>query len=140
MATQQNFSVTLVKNSPSMDFGVWAERDGGGVDREVTDYYPGAMQPARKMVGATTTDDVTIRKAVDDLTDAQVRTLYADQQNDKEYTVTQQRLTSATTAAGAGRAWTGIIKTVTEPSTSASSSDAAMIEVVVSTIGTPTVA
>lgn len=139
MSTTQNRSVTLSKTG--MDFGIWAEKTGGGVDRDVSEFYPGGMQPARKLPGTSTTGDVTIRKLDADLTDAMIRELYADQKTLTEYTVTVQRLTAADKTSGAGRGYRGIVKSVNEPdAASGAGADPALIEVVLSVSGTPTIA
>lgn len=138
MSTAQQFLVTFAK--PGRDFGTWAGGTGGAADRNVSDYYPGGMQPARKLVGPPTTGDFTIRKLVADLTDDDVAVLFADQQTEAVYTATQQRLTAADRAAGRPISRRGIIKTVTYPPADASSANAAELEVVMSIIGTPSVA
>lgn len=138
MSTQAQANVTLSKTG--RDYGVWAGRTGGEVDRDVSDYYPGGMRPARKLFGTPTTGDVTVRKLLADLTDDDVRALLADQQTDTEYRGTQQRLNAADSPRGASFAWRGNVKTVTIPEHDAGSSDPAEITVVLSIIGTPTVA
>jgi hypothetical protein len=138
MSTQQGFNVTLSKQG--RDFGTFAGKDGGEVDRDVTEYYPGGMRPARKLFGASTTGDVTVRKLVADLSDDDVRVLFADQQTEAEYTLTQQRLTASDRAAGRPLSQRGNIKTVTYPNSDSASSDAAEIQVVLSMIGTPQIA
>jgi hypothetical protein len=139
MSTTSNFSVTLSK--PGRSFGVWAGRTGGEVDRDVDDYFPGAMLPARKLVGTPTTGDVTVRKLIADLTDDDLRVLLADQQNDTIYTIVTQRLTSADRTVGGPWSQQGVVKTVTPPDAdSGGGTDAAELSVVLSMIGTPTVA
>jgi hypothetical protein len=138
MSTQSQANVTLSKTG--RDYGVWAGRTGGEVDRDVSDYYPGGMRPARKMFATPTTGDVTIRKLLADLTDDDVRALLTDQQTDVEYRATQQRLNAADSPRGASFAWRGNVKTVTLPEMDGGSSDPAEITVVLSIIGTPTVA
>lgn len=138
MSTQAQANVTLSKTG--RDYGVWAGRTGGEVDRDVSDYYPGGMRPARKLFGTPTTGDVTVRKLLADLTDDDVRALLTDQNTDTEYRATQQRLNAADSPRGASFAWRANIKTVTLPEFDAGSSDPAEITVVLSIIGTPTVA
>lgn len=139
MSTTQQFNVTLAKQG--RDFGVWAGRTGGEVDRDVTDYYPGGMRPARKLFGTPTTGDVTVRKLLADLTDDQVRVLLQDQgREDQVYSVTQQRLNAADSPRGAAWGWSGFVKTVTPPDADSGSSDAAEISVVLAVVGTPTIA
>jgi hypothetical protein len=67
MSTQSQANVTLSKTG--RDYGTWAGRTGGEVDRNVSDYYPGGMQPAKKLFAVPTTGDVTVRKLLADLTD-----------------------------------------------------------------------
>jgi hypothetical protein len=138
MSTQQGFSVTVSKQG--RDFGVFAGKTGGEVDRDVTEYYPGGMLPARKLLGVSTTGDLTVRKLVADLSDDDVRVLFSDQQQPTEYTVTQQRLTASDRAAGRPLSQRGVIKGVTYPDHDSSSSDAAEIQIVFSMIGVPQIA
>jgi hypothetical protein len=136
MSTQSQANVTLSKTG--RDDGTWAGRTGGEVDRNVSDYYPGGMQPAKKLFAVPTTGDVTVRKLLADLTDDDVRALLADQNTDTVYSAVQQRLNAANSPKGASFAWKGNVKTVTLPEHDSSSSDAAEITVVLSIIGTPT--
>lgn len=139
MSTTQQFEVTLSKQG--LDFGPFAGRTGGEVDRDVSDYYPGGMRPARKQFGTPTTGDVTVRKLLEDLTDDQVRVLLADQgREDQVYRVTQQRLNAANSPRGAAWGWSGYVKTVTPPDSDSGASDAAEISVVLAVLGTPTIA
>jgi hypothetical protein len=138
MSTQQGFSVTLSKQG--RDFGVWAGKSGGEVDRDVSDYYPGGMRPAVKLMGTSTTGDLTLRKLLADLSDDDVRSLLSDQQSDTQYTATQQRLTASDKAAGRPLSHRCVIKGVTYPDSDSSSSDAAEIQVVLSVFGVPTIA
>jgi hypothetical protein len=130
MATTRNYSVTLRK--AGMDLGIWAEKSGGAVTREITDFYPGAMLPARKLTGVATTADLVVRKLEADLTDAQLRALYAD---------VEQRLTAADRPSGAARGYRGVISGITEPDTAGGAgTDPAMIEITLAVVGKPTVA
>jgi hypothetical protein len=98
------------------------------------------MRPARKLFATPTTGDVTLRKLLADLTDDDVRALLTDQNTDTEYRATQQRLNAADSPRGSSFAWRGNVKTVTLPEFDGASSDPAEITVVLSVIGTPTVA
>jgi hypothetical protein len=139
MATTRNYSVTLRK--AGMDLGIWAEKSGGAVTREITDFYPGAMLPARKLTGVATTADLVVRKLEADLTDAQLRALYADVDTDTEYTGVVQRLTAADRPSGAARGYRGVISGITEPDTAGGAgTDPAMIEITLAVVGKPTVA
>lgn len=138
MATKQNFSATLSK--PGRDYGVWAGKTGGESTRDSSDYYPGAMRPARKTTGTPTTSDITIRKSAQDLTDADVRELYTDLETDTAYTCVVQRLTSADRIVGAPMSHSCIILGVAPSETDAASADEAEWTVTLGVAGLPTIA
>lgn len=144
MATQQGYQITLSKGAqngqPARDFGVWAGKTGGESTREVTDYYPGAMQPARKLTGVATTSDIVIRKLEDDLTDDDWRTLYADLNTQNQYTVVTQGLNSADNPRGAPRSYRCLLTGTTPTDIDSGSSDAAEVSLTLSVFGLPTIA
>jgi hypothetical protein len=98
------------------------------------------MLPARKLHGVATTSDLTVQKLEADLSDDQVRALYADMESDAIYTVVVQRLSGRDRVNGAPRSYRCTLMTVTPPDTSSSSADSAMIGVTLSVIGVPTLA
>jgi hypothetical protein len=138
MATKQAASVTLSK--PGRDYGIWAGQTGGDSTRDTSDYYPGAMRPARKMTGTPTTADLTIRKLEDDLSDTDIRELYRDLNSDTEHTCVVQRLTAADRIIGAPRSYRCIITGVAPSEPDAGSADAAEITVTLAVFGLPTIA
>jgi hypothetical protein len=138
MSTMQNFSATLAK--VGRDYGTWAGKTGGESTREASDYYPGAMRPARKKTGTPTTSDLVIRKDVLDLTDADVRELYADLNSDTEYTCVVQRLKASDQIVGAPHSYRCIILGVTPSDVDSASADAAEWQVTLGVFGLPTVA
>lgn len=144
MATQAQFSVTLSKAAQNgrtaRDYGVWAGKSGGESTRDVSDYYPGAMQPAVKEMGIPTTSDLTIRKREADLTDTDIAELYADMQSDSQYVCVVQRLTASDRTSGAPRSYRCVVMSVAPSDVDSSSSDAAEIQVTLSVFGLPTIA
>lgn len=143
--SQANFSVTLSKvaqnGRASRDYGIWAGKTGGESTAEVSDYYPGAMQPAIKEKATPTTSDLTIRKREEDLTDADVAELYVDLASpDTILTCVVQRMTAADRTQGAPRSYRCVVMGVTPPDTDSSSGDTAELSVTLSVFGLPTIA
>lgn len=142
--SQSGFSVTLSKAAQAgrsaRDYGVWAGKTGGESTAEVSEYYPGAMQPAIKEKSTPTTSDLSIRKREQDLTDADVAELYVDLAGDIELTCVVQRMTAADRTSGAPRSYRCTVSGVAPSDTDASSGDAAEISVTLSVFGLPTIA
>jgi hypothetical protein len=102
------------------------------------------MRPARKNSGTPTTSDITIRKAVEDLTDEDLRQLYeVDLTSDTSaatHTCVVQRLKGADQIVGAARSYACCVTGISESETDAASADAAEVTLTLSVFGLPTVA
>lgn len=136
--TQQAFSVTLSKTT--RDLGVWAGKTGGESTRDSTDYYPGAMRPARKTLATPTTSDIVIRKTEGDLSDVDIAELYHDLTTDAELICVRQRLTAIDRPVGAPKTYRCVVTDVAPADVDSASTDEAELQVTLSVFGLPTLA
>lgn len=138
MGRQQQQDATL--NVGGRDLGPWAGLTGGDMDSDPTVFYPGGMRPARSLGGSTTTDEVTMSKLLDDLTDDDVRWLIDRQGTESPVVATRLFLDAANRATRRPLVYRGTLKRVGFGEYDAESSDPLLIEIELSITGKPTLA
>jgi hypothetical protein len=137
---QDQYDVTVSLKLPDnsvLALGTFDTFEGGEVDSDETKYKPGGMAPHVSLGGSKTVGNVTVSRLYSLTRDhLQVARLVAAV-GTAEVTVTKQPLDVDGNAFGLGAlVYTGKLKTVTFPEVDSESSDAAMIELEVSTAGT----
>jgi len=126
--------------------GYFDKKSGGAVDSDDTKYYPGDMADPISLGGRRTTDNVTLQRIYDgDLDHTRVfaggKTLIQalmDGAGKSAVTVTQRPKDRDGNGFGQRITWNGILKRVLPPETDSESSSAAMLEIEIAPIGTPT--
>src|SRR5215207_3438373 len=119
----------------SINLGVCAFKDGGQIEADETKYRKGSMEPEESLGGPVSVENVTIRK----LFDPQMRSLFhalAAGTGKVGMTVTSQPLDADGNPEGRAQVYRGILTRVTPPTSDSNSTDAAEMELEMSSHGT----
>lgn len=138
MARQQQQDATVTIGGRNL--GNWAGLDGGDVDSDPTVYFPGGMRPARSQGGSPSTDDVTVRKLLDDLTDDDVRYIIDQCGKSTPCVLTRLFLDAADRATRRPMVYRGTTKGFSIDEYDAESADPLLIHVTFTITGKPTLA
>jgi hypothetical protein len=135
MSTQNQALITLTVDGE--DYGVWDKLSGGEVDSETLKYKPGGMGNAITLGGSTEVGDVTLSRLFQVGRDTETIHRLIGRVGKGDAVVARQVLDPDGHVWGAGGlVYAGKVKTVTPPEIDSESSDAALVEVVVSPTGT----
>lgn len=134
MSRQDQHSITV--SVDDRDLGVWDKRSGGAVDSEETKYRPGGLASTISLGGSVTVDNVTLQRLYDLGRDHALMPWLRSRVGKGQVTVTDQPLDVDGNAFGRPDVYTGVLKRVTPPDADSESSDAALVEIEVSTSGT----
>lgn len=141
MAREDLFKVTakMTKSDNTIvDMGSWDGFEGGEVDSEEAKYTPGDNQGREVSLGGKrTVGNFTIKKIIGRTSSdhADMKT-WQDNVGKATVTVIKQPLDATFTAFGSASTYSGILKTVTPPNFDSNSSDAAIVELEISSNGT----
>lgn len=134
MSRMDQYSVSV--EIDGHDEGVWDKMSGGEVDSEETKYKPGGMAMEVSLGGSRSVGNVTVsRLYVLDRDHPKVKTWMA-RAGRAPCKVSKQPLDTDGNVFGAPIVYTGKLKAVTPPEVDSESSDAALVEIEVSTSGT----
>lgn len=129
---EQNSTVTV--NIAGASYGTWTTKSGGQVEAEDTKFKPGGMQPEISLGGVASVENVTISKLYDATMRSKFHTLAA-LVGKATMSVAYQPLDADGNPSGRAIVYSGRLIRVTPPDSDASSNDAAMIEVEMSSAG-----
>jgi len=118
----------------TISLGVCAFKDGGQVEADETKYRPGSMQPQTSLGGPVSVENVTIRR----LFDPAMRGLFhqlAAMCGKASMTVTSQPLDADGNPEGDPQIYRGILTRVKPPASDANATDAAELELEMSSHG-----
>ena len=134
MSRQDQYAVGVT--IAGVDLGVWDSLDGGEVDSEEAKYRPGGMAPQVSLGGYRTVNNVTVARLYRLDRDHQIAHWLLDQVGASDVTVTKQPLATDGSAFGKPIVYQGKLKQVTLPTHDSESSDAAKVELEVSSAST----
>jgi len=118
------------------DTGIWDKFGGGGIDSEETKYNPGGMVEQVSLGGRKTVENVTVSRLYDlDRDHVQVKN-WIDRVGKAQVKVIKQHMSKDGLVYGDPLTYTGTLKRVTPPELDSESSDAALIELEITTAGT----
>lgn len=134
MSRQDQYSVSVTLDGRPT--GIWDKMSGGEVNSEETKYKPGAMGPEVSLGGSVSIENVTVQRLYDLNRDHSglVRDLIAGAGR-SEIIVIKQPLDKAGTPFGAPLVYRGVLQRVKPPESDSESSDAAILEIEISTEG-----
>lgn len=140
MSRQNQFAVTLTVGDGvnARDLGLWSAAEGGGVGGDPVLHYPGAMRPAVSLGSDVTTEALTLSKLEADLTDDDLIYVLDIVGSNTAATASRQRLNAQNRSTRAPMLYRGTISRVTPSNVSSTSSDPALIQLVLSVTGKPT--
>lgn len=117
--------------------GFFDKKSGGAVDSEDTKYYPGDMADPISLGGRKTTDNVTLQRIYDGNDDHEIIGELMEGVGRANVTVTQRPKDPDGNSFGKRITYDGKLKRVLPPETDSESSSAALLEIEVAPIGTP---
>jgi hypothetical protein len=131
--------VTLVvgQGAERHDLGIWSAAEGGGVGGDPSLHYPGAMRPPVSLGSDVETEALTLRKLEADLTDDDLAFLLDIVGSATPAVGSRQRLDARNKATRRPMLYTGTISNVNPSDVDSTSSDPALIEVVLAVTGKP---
>lgn len=133
-ARQDTHAVSVEING--VDTGIWDKQGSGGVDSEETKYNPGGMVEAVSLGGRKTVENVTVSRLYDlDRDHVSVKT-WINLVGKGQVKVIKQFMSQDGAIYGEPLVYTGTLKRVTPPELDSESSDAALIELEITTAGT----
>jgi hypothetical protein len=141
---QDTFTVGLMIEDPAkpgqwIDWGVWDTKTGGDLDSEDRLYYPGAMMPPYSLGGRISPQAITLTRNYRIQRDHYHLQKLLDGVGKSNCQVQQFAMDKYGLTHAPAIVWTGTLKTVTPPEhNSESSSDPAMISVVITVDSSPT--
>jgi hypothetical protein len=141
---QDTWQVTVSIEHPHnpgsfINYGIWDTKTGGALDSEERLYYPGGMRPAYSLGGRTTPGEITLSRNYRLGRDHDNIQQLIDAVGVSRVFITQQPMDRYKNMYGRPIVWTGTLKTLTLPEhNSESTSDPAMVEIVVTTDASPT--
>lgn len=122
-------------NIDGLDTGIWDTCDGGEMGSEETKYKPGGMNPQVSLGGSQELGNVTVARLYDlDRDNPFIRT-WMNRCGKASVVVTKQPLDVDGNVYGDPLVYSGLLMTVTPPSHDSESSDAARVELEISTNG-----
>jgi hypothetical protein len=121
------------------NFGVWDKKTGGELDSDEVKYYPGGMAQAQSLGGRVTPGNITLQRLYDRDDDDQYIQVLFNVVGKGKAVVTQRALNIDGKGYGKHIVWTGKLKRVLFPDVDSEATSAAMIEVEITTDGTPSV-
>lgn len=134
MSRQDQYDVTVVVSykGEERDLGTWDKMTGGEKDSEETKYRPGAMGDPLTLGGYSTVGNITVSKlyTLDDV-HGYIGWLL-DSVGKGDVTVTKQPLDTDGNKNGSPLVYSGKVKQVNPPEADSESSDAALVEMEVS--------
>lgn len=134
MSRVDQYNVTVAIDGK--DTGTWDKMTGGGADSEETKYRPGGMAGQVSLGGSATVENVTISRLLY-LEDVPEVRSWMQKAGKVSVVVTKQSLDAdGHVFGGAVLVYKGKLKAVTPPDVDSESSDAALVEIEVSTDGT----
>lgn len=135
MSLESQYEVKLTLNGT--DYGTWDNMDGGAVDSEERKYRPGGMAEQVSLGGSKTTSNITLSRLYMLSRDHGLFLTLVSLVGKGECRVTKQPLNGEGDPVGNPISYSGVLKAVTPPNHNSESDDAAMIEIEISTAGTP---
>lgn len=120
------------------DTKVWDKMSGGEVDSEETKYKPGGMAQTVSLGGSVNPGNVTVSRLFRLDRDLPEIKGWMQSVGKASVVVTKQSLDVDGNAYGSPLVYKGKLKMVTPPEVDSESSDAALVEIEVSTEGVPT--
>lgn len=133
MSREDQVKVSLTLNGE--DWGTWDTFSGGAVESEETKYRPGGMAPQVSLGGATTVTNITIARLYEALRDHGNVHRLMQLAGKATAVVKKQPLDVDGNPFGRPLTYTGKLMNVTPPDHDSESSDAARIELEISTDG-----
>lgn len=130
---QDQYSVTVIIDG--VNTGIWDKMSGGEMDSEEVKYRPGGMAEQISLGGSRQIGNVTVSRLYDLDRDHPTIKTWMNRAGKAQVTVSKQTLDSDGNAYGAPLVYNGVLKTVTPPEHDSESSDAAMVELEISTSG-----
>jgi hypothetical protein len=135
MSRQNQAAVTLTVDG--VDLGVWDKLSGGEIDSDETKYKPGGMGPHVSLGGAVEVGDLTVSRLYVLGRDTEKIHWLISRVGKGDCVCARSSLDADGNAWGTpGLVYTGKLKTLTPPELDSESSDAALIELVISPTGT----
>jgi hypothetical protein len=128
---QYNVTVTI----DGADYGTWDKMGGGEVDSEEKKYKPGGLAPEVSLGGSQTVGNITVSRLYDLARDHGTVKELLGRVGKAVVVVSKQPLDADGNAFGAPIVYRGTLKTCTPPEVDSESSDAAMIELEVTSSG-----
>ena len=130
---QDQYSVTVIIDG--VNTGIWDKMSGGEMDSEEVKYRPGGMAEQISLGGSRQIGNVTVSRLYDLDRDHPTIKTWMNRAGKAQVSVSKQTLVSDGNAYGAPLVYNGVLKTVTPPEHDSESSDAAMVELEISTSG-----
>jgi hypothetical protein len=135
MSTQNQSVITLTVDGDP--FGVWDKLSGGEVDSETLKYKPGGMGAAVVLGGSVEVGDLTVSRLFMIGRDTDIVHRLIEKVGKGNCTLARQALDADGHPWGTGTlVYKGKLKTVSPPELDSESSDAALLELVISPSGT----
>mgnify|MGYP000981747695 CR=1 FL=1 len=129
MSREDQYNVTVrIEGLANPNLGTFDTFSGGEVDSEETKYRPGGMAAQVSLGGSKSVGNVTVSRLYDLSRDHPIVAALIALAGRANMTVTKQPLNVDGSASGAPLVYTGKLKAVTPPDHNSESSDAAMIE------------
>lgn len=113
--------------------GIWSTKEGGDGDSEETKIYPGGAQGQVSLGGRPTRENVTVSRYFSLDRDLPKIKRWDGRRGKARVVVTEVFLDADDNAFGTGVTWTGTLKRVAWPPYDSESSDAAKVEIEIST-------
>lgn len=120
------------------NLGTWDQQEGGDVDSEEFTYKPGGMADPESLGGSKTVENVTLRRLYRLNRDHIISDWLIRQAGRADVVITKQPLDTDGNAWGSPLVYRGTLKRVGFPDHDSGSSDAALVEIEVTTDGLPT--
>lgn len=126
---------TVSLNGENM--GVWDKKTGGAIDSDETKYNPGGMAPQVSLGGKKTVENVTLSRLYRLMRDHNKVQKWINNVGKGAVVVTQQPMDVDGNPFGKPIVYRGTLKRVTPPEVDSESNTAAMIEIEITTEGSP---
>lgn len=133
MSLQNQYSVTVSVGGDNL--GVFSSLTGGNVTADEVKHRPGAMAPAESLGGPRSVENVTVSRLYKRDRDHAIVHDLANQVGRAEAVATKQPLDADGNAFGRPIVYTGTLIGLAFPDADSESSDAAMLELEISTDG-----
>lgn len=129
---QYNVTVSVSYGGHTEDLGTYDKFDGGELDSEEAKYYPGGMAQAISLGGRKSVGNVTVSRLYDLSRDHPMVGWLMGGVGRADVTVTKTSMTVDAVSIGQPLVYNGKLKSVTPPGHDSESSDAALIEMEIS--------